>query len=411
MHELVQTVDDAVACLAKTRPDMAAHPEIRASITHLIQSPDGQSILLDPAGAECGTRLLEFRAKVASDESAKGYDVPFPPPASPRFAFVDLFAGIGGFRIALQGLGGQCVFSSEWDKAAQETYFANFGEVPFGDIRQFTGENISDEELAALIPDHDLLAAGFPCQPFSRAGVSARSSLGINHGFACEAQGTLFFDIVRIAKVKRPAVLLLENVKNLASHDGGRTFETIRRTIERDLGYSFYSAVLDARTLVPQKRQRCIMVCFRDRVDDFHFPEFTGDPKPLKSILEPDADEAYGISEALWQGHQTRTQRNLDRGVGFTAFEANLNEPANTLVARYGKDGKECLIPRPGRTPRMLTPRECARLQGFPEAFVLPAAKARAYRQFGNSVPVPMVREVARVVLDQTTALNKQDHT
>jgi DNA (cytosine-5)-methyltransferase 1 len=192
-------------------------------------------------------------------------DIPFPPPSLPKFRFIDLFAGIGGFRMALQKNGGRCVFSSEWDKAAQETYFKNFGEYPFGDIRQFTADTVSDEQLAHLIPDHDLIAGGFPCQPFSNAGVSARNSLGHKHGFECETQGTLFFDLVRIAQVKRPKVLLLENVRNLKSHDGGRTFATIQRTIEEDLGYSFHSAIIDSCTVVPQRRKRCFMVCFRDQ--------------------------------------------------------------------------------------------------------------------------------------------------
>jgi DNA (cytosine-5)-methyltransferase 1 len=192
---------------------------------------------------------------------------------------------------------------------------------------------------------------------------------------------------------------LLENVRNLKSHNGGETFRIIKQTIEEELGYSFHEQVVDARTLVPQKRTRCFMVCFRDKDVDFKFPSFAGEPKTLKSILEPEALEKYTISDRLWAGHVRRTKNNLDRGTGFTAFEANIDAPANTLVARYGKDGKECLIPQEGKNPRKLTPLECARLQGFPDKYALPDSDAAAYRQFGNSVPVPVVKLIARRIV------------
>jgi len=323
-------------------------------------------------------------------------DIPFLQAGSTDFKFIDLFAGIGGFRIALQNNGGECVFSSEWDKAAKKTYFRNFGEIPYGDIRQFTGDGISDKQIDELIPDHDVLAAGFPCQPFSRAGVSARESLGQSHGFSCDVQGTLFFDIVRIAKVKRPKILFLENVRNLMSHDGGNTFRIIRETIENDLGYSFNFALINSAPLVPQKRIRCYMVCTREHDDQFSFPTIEGEPRKLKEILEKGkrVDE-YTISDRLWQGHINRTARNIKRGTGFTANEADINKPANTLVSRYGKDGKECLIPQKGKNPRMLTPRECARLQGYPDNYITALSKAAAYRQFGNSVAVPVIQKIA----------------
>lgn len=327
--------------------------------------------------------------------------IPFPPPRNPQFKFIDLFAGIGGFRLALQGCGGECVFSCEWDTAAKQTYFANFGEYPFGDIRQFTNPSLNDSEIDALIPDHDVLAAGFPCQPFSHAGVSARQSLGKKHGFECNTQGTLFFDLVRVAKVKRPRVLLLENVKNLQSHDKGRTFATIRQTIEEELGYSFSSTIIDASTLVPQRRKRCFMVCFRERSRDFVFPQISGPPLALRTVLEDEVSDWFTLSDRMWQGHIKRTERNLARGTGFTAFVADLDRPANTLVSRYWKDGKECLVPQEGKNPRFLTPRECARLQGFPEEFRLPQSANSAYRQFGNSVAVPVVKLVASAVVEQ----------
>lgn len=327
-------------------------------------------------------------------------EIPFPPPAKARFSFIDLFAGIGGFRIALQNNGGRCVFSSEWDKAAQETYFNNFGEYPFGNIRQFTGDEVSDQDLKKFIPDHDVLAAGFPCQPFSHAGVSARRSLGHKHGFECKTQGTLFFDLIRIAQAKRPKVLFLENVRSLKTHDGGRTFETIQRTIEDELGYSFHHTIVDASSTVPQKRKRCFMVCFRDKKTSFSFPDFAGEPIALKTILEKNKiSDWFTLSDRMWQGHIRRTQRNLDRGTGFTAYEVDIEKPANTLVSRYWKDGKECLIPQQDRNPRLLTPRECARLQGYPESFKLPVSPNAAYRQFGNSVVVPVVDKIAVEIL------------
>jgi DNA (cytosine-5)-methyltransferase 1 len=328
--------------------------------------------------------------------------VPFPPPEKPTFTFIDLFAGIGGFRMALQNLGGKCVFSSEWNQAAQQTYFRNYGELPFGDIRKFTSPEISDAVLKRCIPEHDVLCAGFPCQPFSHAGVSSRVSLGRSHGFECTTQGTLFFDLVRIAKVTRPKVLFLENVRNLMRHDGGKTFSIIQETIEKDLGYSFFPCVVDARTTVPQKRVRCFMVCVRDETVNFKFPSFEGTPLPLSSILEPlEKVSEYTISDQMWAGHQRRTKTNIARGAGFTTYAARLDEPSNTIVARYWKDGKECLIPQKGKNPRILTPRECARLQGYPEEFILPASKKHSYMQMGNSVVVPVVEKIAQSIVDQ----------
>lgn len=318
--------------------------------------------------------------------------VPFPPPEHPRFTFIDLFAGVGGFRLAMQAYGGKCVFSSEWDVAAQDTYYRNYGDRPYGDITK--------EATKAAIPHtFDVLCAGFPCQPFSLAGVSARVSLNKKHGFADKTQGTLFFDIMQIVRKHRPKVLFLENVRNLVSHDEGRTFSVIKETIESE-GYSFNCRVIDASSLVPQKRLRCYMVCVRDG-GSFVFPDIKGAPLPLRSILENDVSEQFTISDNLWAGHQRRTRRNLARGTGFTAFTADLDEPSHTLVARYYKDGKECLIPQEGRNPRLLTPRECARLQGFPEDFILPTSRSVAYKQMGNSVAVPVLRRIAESIISQ----------
>lgn len=319
-------------------------------------------------------------------------DVPFPPPAAPKFTFIDLFAGVGGFRLAMQSVGGGCVFSSEWNEAAQRTYFANYGEVPFGDITK-------DRTKAMILGGFDVLCAGFPCQPFSRAGVSARVSLNRATGFEDKTQGTLFFDVLTILRRHRPKVAFLENVRNLVSHDGGRTFQIIRASIE-ELGYSFHWKLIDASPLVPQKRVRCYMVCVLDG-GAFSFPDISGPPVPLRSALEKRPDPSYTISDGLWLGHQKRTSRNLERGAGFTAFTADLDKPAHTLVARYYKDGKECLIPQKGKNPRMLTKREAARLQGFPEEFVLPESKTETYRQMGNSVAVPVLKAIAEQIASQ----------
>ncbi len=339
-----------------------------------------------------GVESPAFQYKVKFD-----WDVPFPPPSKPTFKFIDLFAGIGGFRIPLQEIGGKCVFTSEIDRMARKTYEANYGEYPFGDIREFTGPNLSDEELDQLIPDHDLIAGGFPCQPFSLAGVSSRNSLGKAHGFDDHEKGNLFLDILRIATVKQPKVLFLENVSNLKSHDGGKTFETIKHLVENVLGYSFNWKIINANTVVPQSRKRFYIVCLRDK-SKFEFPEFPGDPIPLRSVLEERVDEKYTISDRLWAGHQNRTKRNLARGTGFTAHAANIDKPSNTLVARYYKDGKECLIPQIDKNPRKLTPRECARLQGYPERFVIPVSDTQAYKQFGNSVAVPVIRGITNEI-------------
>lgn len=376
--------------------------EIEAIVSHWLQSQLQDIPFLTPSMREhCITLLKSPKQKTVPNqvrEPQEPYqirlpidwsDIPFPPISQSKFTFIDLFAGIGGFRIAMQDLGGKCVFSSEWDPYAKRTYEANFGEVPYGDIRKISETSI---------PDHDVLCAGFPCQPFSLAGVSARTSLNTAHGFACETQGTLFFDIVRIIKAKKPKVAFLENVKNLVGHDGGKTFSIIKSTIE-SLGYSFSYKLIDSSPLVPQKRVRCYMVCIRDDNKNFDFPLIDGTPLPLKSILENSVDDSFTISSKLWAGHQRRTKRNLARGTGFTAFCADIDKPSKTIVARYGKDGKECLIPQNNKNPRMLTPRECARLQGFSETFVIPIAKTTAYRQFGNSVAIPVIRKISENIV------------
>lgn len=321
-----------------------------------------------------------------------------------KFSFIDLFAGIGGFRIALSRVGGKAVFSSEWDIQAKAIYYENHGDFPYGDINNFTDENVSDRRLAALIPSHDILAAGFPCQPFSLAGVSARNSLGIPHGLQCKTQGTLFRSIERIAQIKKPKVLFLENVKNITSHDNGNTFLVIREALE-NVGYKFFFKVVNSETLVPQRRQRCFMICVRNDIHkkygDFEFPSFDGESIPLQSIIRKEVDSRYTLSETLWNGHIARSERNKSRGTGFIAGLADITKPSNTIVARYGKDGKECLIPQGRKPPRTLSIEECRDLFGYPENFILPTAKTVAFKLLGNSVVVPVVKKLASALVKQ----------
>lgn len=322
------------------------------------------------------------------------YDVPFPPPVNPRFEFIDLFAGIGGFRLAFQNLGGHCVFSSEWNNYAKKTYEANFGEVPFGDITKISADSI---------PNHDILIAGFPCQPFSIAGVSKKNALGRAHGFKDKTQGTLFFDIVRILEVKRPKIFLLENVKNLKSHDKGNTFKVIKGTLE-ELGYSFYFQVLDGKHFVPQHRERIVMVGFnRDYFhgkETFHYPELPEVHNAIREILTDHPNPKYTLSDKLWTYLQEYAIKHQRNGNGFGFGMVDLNGISRTLSARYYKDGSEILIPQEGINPRRLTPRECARLQGYPDDFIIDiVSDNQAYRQFGNSVVVPLMQAVGENIV------------
>lgn len=321
------------------------------------------------------------------------WDIPFPTPKNPKFKFIDLFAGIGGIRLAYQKVGGKCVFSSEYNKFAKVTYEANFGEVPFGDITKI------DEKF---IPDHDILLAGFPCQPFSIAGVSKKNSLGRNHGFLDETQGTLFFDIARIIKEKKPKAFMLENVKNLVAHDKGRTFEVIYNTLDK-LGYSVHFRVLDGQHFVPQHRERIIIVGFSRQVfkgnENFDFPELPEPNKKISNILEMDPDPKYTLSDKLWEYLQNYAAKHKAKGNGFGFGLTDLNGISRTISARYYKDGSEILIPQEGANPRRLTPRECARLQGFPDNFIIPVSDNQAYRQFGNSVVSPLIHAVAKQVV------------
>ncbi len=321
------------------------------------------------------------------------YDVPFPPRKKPSFEFIDLFAGIGGFRMAFQNLNGKCVFTSEWNKFSQKTYEANYGEVPFGDITQIDENNI---------PNHDILLAGFPCQPFSIAGVSKKNSLGREHGFKDETQGTLFFDIVRILERKRPKAFLLENVKNLVSHDKGNTFKVIKGTLE-ELGYSIYTKVQDGKHFVPQHRERIFIVGFDkhtfNQTEKFEFPELPEANHIVEEILDSEVDPKYTLSDKLWDYLRAYAKKHKEKGNGFGFGLIDFEGITRTISARYYKDGSEILIPQEGKNPRRLTPRECARLQGYPEEFIIPVSDTQAYKQFGNSVVMPLVQHIGKRII------------
>ena len=353
------------------------------------------------------------------------------PPTQPAashdadFRFIDLFAGIGGLRKAFERQGGRCVFTSEYDPYAQKTYLANFPDAAdhlAGDITQVDPRDI---------PEHDVLLAGFPCQPFSIAGVSKKNALGRAHGFADETQGTLFFDVQRIIAAKRPAAFLLENVKNLVSHDKGNTFRVIRGVLEEELGYRIHWKVLDGRHWVPQHRERILIVGFRENTDfdwqDVHVPaerRVLGDIlHPQDGSEEPEAhyttgarasvDPRYTLTPHLWAYLQAYAAKHKAAGNGFGYGLVDADSVTRTLSARYYKDGSEILVSQgPRRRPRRLTPRECARLMGFDDDFVIPVSDTRAYKQFGNSVVVPMMEDVAKVmkprILDLIDAGSRQ---
>ena len=328
------------------------------------------------------------------------WDIPFPAPRNPKFTFIDLFAGIGGIRLAYQNLGGKCVFTSEWNNPAKKTYEANFGEVPFGDITK-----ISEK----LVPDHDLLLAGFPCQPFSIAGVSKKNALGKAHGFLDETQGTLFFDIARIIDYKRPKAFMLENVKNLVSHDKGKTFKVISNTL-LELGYSIHFKVLDSKHFVPQHRERIIIVGFNKEVfkeqEAFAFPEMPPANTRVSEILDPNPESKYTLTDNLWKYLQEYSLKHKAKGNGFGFGLVNFDGITRTISARYYKDGSEALIPQIEKNPRRLTPRECARLQGYPDTFVIPVSDMQAYKQFGNSVTVPLIQHVGQQIINEILLRN-----
>lgn len=341
-----------------------------------------------------------------------------------RFDFIDLFAGIGGLRLGFEPIGGRCVYTSEWNPKSQETYRANFGdEAIAGDITQIE---------AADIPRHDVLLAGFPCQPFSIAGVSKKNALGRPHGFLCETQGTLFFDVARIIAHHRPKAFLLENVKNLTSHDHGNTFRVIKETLTHELDYTIAYGVMDAKPFVPQHRERILIAGFRDpsafSFDLVEVPDAPESPR-LRTILHPEdgsetAEEPYTegplakvagkytLTPHLWKYLQGYAAKHRAKGNGFGYGEVGPDDYSRTLSARYYKDGSEILVRQAGGIPRRLTPRECARLMGFDgpkgSSFLIPVSDTQAYRQFGNAVVVPLIRAVAEAM---APFINDEDTT
>jgi DNA (cytosine-5)-methyltransferase 1 len=345
------------------------------------------------------------------------------------FRFIDLFAGIGGIRMGFEAHGGECVFTSEWNDFSVKTYRENYpsgvGHAMIGDIVSFPAEDV---------PGHDILLGGFPCQPFSIAGVSKKNALGRPHGFECTTQGTLFFDVARIIAAKRPAAFLLENVKNLLSHDKGRTFDVIVQTLRDELGYEVHYRVIDGRHFTPQHRERIIIVGFRGETafswDDLRVPE-TG-PRLGAILHRTDGSEPvlpwdhdrffdhaaravqpkYTLTPNLWTYLQNYADKHRAAGNGFGFGMAYPDSVTRTLSARYHKDGSEILVHQgDGKRPRRLTPRECARLMGFPDTYRIPVSDTQAYRQFGNSVVMPVMREVARIVLPHVhTLLAKETH-
>ncbi|MGA2823919.1 MAG: DNA (cytosine-5-)-methyltransferase [Bacteroidales bacterium] len=342
-------------------------------------------------------------------------DTPFPPVKYPEFKFIDLFAGIGGFRIAFQNLGGKCVFSCEWDKYSQKTYEKNFGECPYGDVRQFTDPlKISDAKLDRLIPDHNILAAGFPCQPFSIAGVSKKNSLGRKHGFEDPTQGTLFFDIKRILDIKRPAAFFLENVKNLLTHDGKRTFAIIEDTLD-GLGYVWDKSIIDAAKWVPQHRERIFIVGYNPKKvsnikkEDIIFPKVPDASYKypnLSNIIKDGIDEKYTLGPGTWDTleRHKKHHKNAGNGFGYGLITKEMLKKSTTVTrtisARYHKDGAEILIEQLGKRPRRLTVREAMQLMGYnPDKFIFPVSDTQAYRQIGNSVVVPAVSDTAQEIV------------
>lgn len=377
-----------------------------ALLTHYLMMRDGEA-----KNAKRTELIQQFGFEEAKLDSAeeiyRDKHIPFVANPNPSFSFIDLFAGIGGFRLAMQANGGECIFSSEWDKSAKETYYDNYGEVPFGDITK--------HETKALIPEHfNVLCAGFPCQPFSNAGLKR----GIE-----DVRGTLFYEIAEILQDHQPEVVLLENVRGLISNDNGKTLQTILQTITH-LGYrcnipqeyidngpvsrikkEASKMVLSAKDYgVPQNRPRIYIVLWRNNIniDHFNYPEPTYEETHVSDILELNVPETFTISDRLWEGHQRRRINNAAHGKGFGYCSFTPDSPyTSTISRRYYKDGSEILIEQEGMNPRKLTPREATNLQGFPTDFRIHHSNVEAYKQAGNSVAVPVVGYLANEILNQ----------
>jgi DNA (cytosine-5)-methyltransferase 1 len=416
---LQKTIEELVSYLCRQdRISRNEITELNALVSHWLQTPSlTVPFLTNSIRNECN----RFVSKIDENQNKKDLsncvgelyepyqltfnflfdELPFPPPLTWDFTFIDLFAGIGGIRIAFQKAGGKCVFSSEWDKFAKQTYQANFGEYPYGDIRQI---------IKSEIPDHDVLCAGFPCQPFSLAGVSKKNSLGRKHGFEDETQGTLFFEIKEILRIKRPKVFMLENVKNLISHDKRKTFEIIHETLEDHLGYVVNWKIIDGGKWVPQHRERIFIVGYDPKQisidkqeiiipegpdDGYSYPE-------LKTIIKKKV-EGHTLGPGTWatlKRHKAHHAR-LGNGFGYGIHQLPIKNGAvtRTISARYHKDGAEILIEQKGDRPRRLTVNEAMQIQGYdPATFVFPVSNTQAYRQIGNSVVIPAIGATANEI-------------
>jgi DNA (cytosine-5)-methyltransferase 1 len=393
-----QALELLLANIQHQRYPSRIQEELPAIVSHWLQSPGQAPILLRKKEAAEWAKILQREFSMGAKKSLPKIDfieVPFPPPSKAKFTFIDLFAGIGGFRVALQKMGGKCVFSSDWDKNAKTTYYENYGEVPFGDIRRLSSEKLCAGKV-------DLVCGGFPCQPFSIAGVSKKLSLGRKHGFEDESQGVLFFEVAKIIKRHRPKAFILENVKHLLRHDKGNTFRSILHVLEKELGYDVCHNVIDARNFVPQHRERVFIVGFR-KPNSFVFPEAPKGNHLLGKILDENVPTKYTLSDNLWNYLQQYAKKHRESGNGFGFGLFGRDDVARTLSARYHKDGSEILIRQNGGSinPRRLTPEECRRLMGFPEGFKIRVSDTQAYRQFGNSVVVPVVESVASRVVKE----------
>lgn len=381
--ELIKNIKSQVS-------DLVNEDEADAIITHLLSNPfDDYPFCKSKTKKEIVKNLRALNNKMPEQNSG--------------LRFIDLFAGIGGFHKAFESLGCQCVFASEWDSFAKETYFANYHLVPFGDIRKIEASNI---------PDHDILCAGFPCQPFSIAGISKKNSMGKATGFEDKTQGTLFFDVARVIKAKRPKAFFLENVKNLISHNRGKTWAIIRETLENELKYKVFVKVVDGQAWVPQHRERVFIVGFdatalnKDLLFDIpECPENDYKYKTLSAIICPEVDKKYTLTDGTWAALQHHKEKHLEKGNGFgyklLPLPLQANTITSTISARYYKDGSEILVPQSqGRNPRRLTVTEAMQLQGFdPDSFVFPVSNVHAYKQIGNSVVVPAIKATAKEII------------
>ena len=400
----LDAMTDIISCM-EVRESAPEYPDLKAAVTHFLQNPNEIPQGLPPSGTKI---IEEYRPRVTYDFFRK---VPFPPPENYDFRFIDLFAGIGGFRLAFQANGGKCVFSSEWNEFAQKTYEANYGEIPYGDIHAIDKN---------AIPFFDVLCAGFPCQPFSLAGVSKKNSMGRAHGFADQAQGTLFFEIAELLKIKRPAAFMLENVKNLEAHDKGKTFEVIRSTLEDELGYVVNWRIVDGSKWVPQHRERIFIVGYNPDLIDITKDEIVipSEPEPgyvrkeLKDIIRNDVTDCT-LGPGTWATLERHKKHHEEAGHGFGyglhTLPIKEGEITRTISARYSKDGAEILIEQPGNRPRHLAVDEAMQLQGYdPKKFIFPVSNCQAFKQIGNSVVWPAIRSCAAQIANVLRTRRKQ---